>query len=337
MSKQKACLSAGCLQPLLLALLVAVAAGCSKPATPPPVAGPQDGAHAVAFTPDGKLVAMWDWSHHLLVRDVATGQERASVPAEGGASPLAMAVLPDARLIATGHFDRSVKVWDPGAKGEPVVLSGHGSGVSTIAFSPDGKTLATGNNAAQGVSAEYRLWDVAGKSLLGAVTCKSGLSAMAFTPDGKTLIAGSLGEAKFLDPDTGQERGTVAGQPDELVSALAVSPDGARLAMGHADGMVLVCTVSPAKTVAKLKGHERPVRALAFSPDGKTLATGSEDRTARLWDVEAQQTKFVLQGHQSAVKAVSFCGDGNTLATGGADKLVKLWNVATGQEVGQAK
>jgi WD40 repeat protein len=322
--------------PLILGFLVAGLAGCGKPATPP-VTGPTDGAHAVAFTPDGKLVAMWDWTNHLLVREVPTGQERASVPTDGGATPLAMAVLPDARLVATGHWDRSAKVWDPAAKGEPVVLSGHRSGVSTVTFSPDGKTLATGNNAAQGVSAEYRLWDVADKSLRRAVPCKSGLSAMAFAPDGKTLITGSLGEAKLLDPETGQERGTVPGEPDELVCAVALSPDGTRLAIGHVEGTVLVCTVSPANTVAKLPGHARPVRALAFSPDGKTLATGCEDRTARLWDVETQQNKFVLAGHQAAVKAVVFCGDGSTLATGGADKVVKVWNVATGQEVVQTK
>ncbi|WP_438036742.1 pentapeptide repeat-containing protein [Sorangium sp. So ce204] len=114
--------------------------------------------------------------------------------------------------------------------------------------------------------------------------------------------------------------------------AVAISPDGALLASGHADGLALwdLATGSPLRM---LTGHSGPVMSIAFSPDGETLATGSKDGTVRIWDVSTGNALCVLKGHSRAVMSVAFSLDGKTLASGSSDQEIRLWDMTTFTEV----
>ncbi len=114
------------------------------------------------------------------------------------------------------------------------------------------------------------------------------------------------------------------------IFAVALSPDGKRLAAGTASGEVRVWDTASTRPMHTLRGHTEWVRSVAFSPDGNIIASGSEDQLIRLWDVNTGKCLRTLEGHESRVYSVAFSPDGYTLASGSDDQTIRLWNVSTG-------
>ena len=215
------------------------------------------------------------------------------------------------------------------------ILRGHTNGVESVAFSPDGKTLASGS-----LDDTIRLWNVATGQLVGKplIARSLGVNSVAFSPDGKTLASGGDdGTIRLWNPTTGRPVGSplTAGQAD-LVKSVAFSPDGKLLASGGEDGTVRLWNVSTGRLVDSLRtGNALTVESVAFSPDGKTLASGGIDDMVRLWDVATgRPAGRTIAAHAGAVNAVAFSPVGKILASGGFDGTVRLWNPVTGRPVG---
>ena len=211
------------------------------------------------------------------------------------------------------------------------------SGFRGVAFSPDGRWIATGNasdlviwDAATGKE-ESRLPDPGNRDLP--------LLSLAFSPDSRRIIAGygefnkpqGVGHANLWDLTSRKvliekipgNRGTVY--------SVAFSPDGREVALAS-DGLVEVCDVeAPTRPIRQLRGHTGFVYAVAFSPDGRYLASGGLDRTLRLWDRATGNEIRPFYGHEGFVRGLAFSPDGRWLISASEDKTLKLWEVASGR------
>jgi len=211
------------------------------------------------------------------------------------------------------------------------VLTGHTSAVSAVAFSPDGKTLASASD-----DRTVGLWSVATHKSLGRLSGHTNtVRAVAFSPDGKTLASASDDDTvRLWSVATRKSLGRLSGHT-EGVEGVAFSPDGTTLAGGSSDRTVRLWSVATHKSLRRLSGHTGPISAVAFSPDGKTLASASSDETVRLWNVANHKSLGRLSGHTGPISAVAFSPDGKTLASASYDRTVRLWSVATHRSLGR--
>ena len=224
-------------------------------------------------------------------------------------------------------------------------LTGHQKWVCSVAWSNDGKILASGSE-----DETIKLWEVnTGREILSMFGHSGYVNSVAFSPDGKILASGSDDKTiRLWEVKTGKllcilgdwGRGEYFGHSGG-VTAIAFHPDGKTLASASKDKNVKVWRLGDdiydsnyGKVIMTLSGHSRPVRAIAFSPDGKTLASGSEDNTIKIWDLSLGNTVKNLCNYYQGVHyiyAVTFSVDGKVLASGGRDRNIKIWQIDQGE------
>ena len=204
-------------------------------------------------------------------------------------------------------------------------LEGHTSGVYSVAWSPDGKTLASGSG-----DGTIILWKAdSGEKLRTLEGHTRGVRSVAWSPDGKTLASGSYDNTIILwAADSGAQLRTLEGHTD-WVRSLAWSPDGTTLASGSYRTIILWDADSGAK-LRTLEGHTEGVRSVAWSPDGTALASGSDDGTIILWKADSGEWQRRLEAHLYGVWSVAWSPDGTTLATGSEFGKIILWNADSG-------
>ncbi len=210
-------------------------------------------------------------------------------------------------------------------------LHGHAAGTWDIAFSPDGKRLATAS-----LDKTAKVWDAAtGKELFTLCCHDDTIYALAVSPDGTRLATGSIDKtAKVWDAVTGQELLTLRGHTDYM-RGIAFSPDGTRIATVNLDKTARIWDAVTGKELLTLVGHTGGVSGVAFSPDGKRLVTGSwsdePEHTAKVWDAASGQVLLTLTGHTSSVFDAAFSPDGKRVATGSGDGTARVWDSTTGR------
>jgi WD40 repeat protein len=279
---------------------------------------------AVAFTPDGKLLASASCDGTARLWDPSTGASRGIL--EGHSYNVAAAFSPDVLLLATGYDDGTIKLWETSTGASRVTLEGHDSFVWAVAFSPNGQLLASASN-----DGTVRLWGVLTRATHCTPSCHRSVSALAFSPDGQLLASASDdGMVKLWDPSTGVACGALQGDSCDLI-AVAFSPVSQLLACLSSNSKVTLWDPSTGAS-HNIRTNDDDfdcVNALVFSLDGLLLASASLDNRIKLWDPSTGAARGTLEGHSDSILAMAFSPDGQLLASASYDNTVRLWDIKT--------
>lgn len=230
------------------------------------------------------------------------------------------AFSPNGKLLVSGGH--TLSMWNA-ATGNLLGRRSDIPWLTTIAFSPDGRFIATGHD-----DHAVRLWNSANGKLIRTLSGHDAeVCALAFNADGGKLA--SAGEDRLVilwDVEAGEMARTLLGHTDRI-DAVAWSPDGERLASAGWDTSVRIWDPETGELLGMLNGQGECVHAIAFAPGGDVLISGDSDFVVRFWDYRNLKELAQLQRHQGVVRQIAFRKDGLQIATGGADRSIQFWNL----------
>ena len=276
---------------------------------------------AVAFRPDGKMIAAAGWYGLVLWKTDGTWHQ--TLDGEGAN---AVAFSPDGKWMATGFTNSKVKLWNLDGNKWQEPFSGNGDAVWGVAFSPESQQVASAAN-----DGTVKLWQIDGRLLSTLAGHTNVVRSVAFSQDGKMLASASDDATVKLWKLGGTGMSLFNGKP---LYAVGYSPDGKTLLTTSGHGMATLW--DPDGTLRKTaQWHLGPIYAVAFSSDGQMIATASGDRSVRLFKSDGTAL-MALEGHtgevnQSVVLGLSFSHKARLIATAGVDGTVKLWNTDDGK------
>jgi WD40 repeat protein len=323
---------------------------------------------ALAYSPDGKLLATSGTSSEIKIWDADTYQE---ILCCRGHQHWIMFVCfsPDNKYLASASDDYSVKLWDLSTGNCVHTYTGHTDSVNVVMFSPNGEIIATGAQdstirlwpisnsqvrvlaghrnrrvwsvsfspdgktlASGGEDRTIRIWEVAtGKCLAVWVAHTSWARSVVFSPDGQMIASCSPDRTiKLWSIYTHQCLQTWKGH-QENVTSLVFSPDGSCLVSASSDHTIKLWDTTNGKCLKTFFGHSGGLWTVAYHPHGHQIASGGEDHAAKIWDLHSGSCSKTLTGHTNAVLSVSTSPDGTLLASAHEDRIVRIWQVSSGK------
>jgi len=283
----------------------------------------REGTHVVVVA-DGPVepsITLWDSKSGKKEQTVAIDLPQGG-PFPQGLFPQSVLSPDNRRLAAVDWY--TIVVWDTQSGKEIMRFVAHQDLITKLAFSPDGKVLAS-----SGDDGRVKLWSMESPKKLGAFYGHyghdEGVSVLTFGPDGGRVAIAWGREISILDTTTKVELCAFDKQESPIRCA-AFDPSGKYLAAGSDGGTITVWYAQTGTKFATLKGHTGSVACIAFSPNGSRIASGGADRTVRLWDTDTRKEINIFTGHNRTPGYVSFSPDGGRLLTGSSE-AIRLWDV----------
>jgi WD40 repeat protein len=298
--------------------------------------GHQGHVNSAVFSPDGKRILtasddgttrLWNAAsgeQMLVVEDKPPGEEDFPAP------PVRFAAFsPDGTRIAI-QSPTAASIWDTAAGKKIMTLAWDARGAS-VAFSPDGKSIATTS-----MDATVRLWNAETGAPISVLRGHEGevLSA-AFSADGKRIVSASWDKtARIWDVASATEIAVLRGHESWVWSA-EFSSDGKRIVTSSGDQSVRVWNAEPDEPIAVLNGHSDDVLSAAYSPNGSRIVTASKDKTAQIWNLGSggNLSYGILRGHNDAVNSASYSPDATRIVTASSDNTARIWDATTALEL----
>jgi eukaryotic-like serine/threonine-protein kinase len=261
----------------------------------------------------------WHYFHRLCTvgRPALTGHQ---------GEVFSSAFSPDGKTLATASMDRTVRIWEPITGETRRILVGHTDEINWVSYSPDGRLLATASD-----DQTIRLWDASTGQLNSTlIGHRSKVVAAVFTRDGRSLVSGARGSGLFIwDVATSRLCDSYA-VPNGDIQSLAISPDGAMLALGG--DRTMVWSIADHREFARPEGQLGQVMCVVFSHDGKHLAATGGMGLLRVWDTRDWRLEQTFSGHRGGADSVAYSPDDRTLALVDAYGIIDIWDSRSGSK-----
>lgn len=285
---------------------------------------------SIAFSPNGELLASASEDQSLRLWDVQRG--RCVRQLNGFTDSLRSVAFGPNQLLAASGVDGDVRLWkvkeeQPESTESLAILHGHTRPVWSVAFSSDGRYLASG-----GDDSTARIWNVKLRQSIQTLQHidTDWVSSVSFSPDSTQVACGyGDGSVRLWDTVGGQCFHILRGHND-WVRSISYSPDGSRIGSCGSDHKVCLWNITDGSLLATNHHATGLLCSLAFSPDGQTIATGSTDKSIVLWDAITLEPRRQILGHTNWVWGVAFNRDGSILVSASEDQTIRVWNVSTG-------
>lgn len=235
-------------------------------------------------------------------------------------------------LLGVASLDGTVRIWRQGrgtAGGKPQFELRHPGHPVSLAFAPDGSSVATAGN-----DGTVQLWRLESEGRTGklGVLSHDGVPiwGVRYSPDGRQLATACAdGSVRIWNLETGTPEAILRAHRDDVLE-VAYDAMGRHFVTASRDGTAALWQGGNASPVRTFTGHRGDVLSVALTPDGRTLATGGLDRTVRIWNVASGRLLLVLRPHEAPVRSVAFSGDGRHLCSADDDSVVLLWDAGPG-------
>jgi WD40 repeat protein len=280
----------------------------------------------LTFSPDGQVLGCCGEGDTVCLWDATTGAPWHVLRHHSGRSE-SIAFSPDGKQLVGASSDGNLTVWDVATGKRRLTWKAH-SAQATVAFSPDGKYIASGGDYPDN---RVCLWDAAtGGEKAALPGHKNRVYRVVFSRDGTLLLSASWDQtARLWEVGTGHLRAVLQGHRGRVFDA-AFHPTKAQVVTRADDQTLRLWDVQTGELLAVLGGTSALVeRCLTFSPDGTRLACADDGKMVRLWDLELVERNGVLRGHTSYVYDAAFSPDGTQVASAAWDGTVRLWDTAT--------
>ena len=284
--------------------------------------------HSVVFSPDGKLLASIAESGDdtILLWDAQTGNLLRAITEETDIESIAFS--PDSSTLASATWGGGINLWDVDTTKllrtcETESWMDNGNATE---FSPDGRTLAGGFDAA------VCFWDVATGKLQKTIEHEDSVISISYAPDGSVLVSAmENGTIQFWDVATGKLQKTISSKMPHF-SSVVCSPNSNIFASGN-DTEIRIWDLETGELLKTIIGPRSTIHSVMFSSDGTILASGGDSQGARLWDVETGRFLGTFKGYAGSISAVAFLPDDSMLASASRDNTVRLWEIRKGEQL----